>query len=202
MLTEWQQLDIRHCHLQTAKPPNLGTVTPEQALRSAPSCWGQGPGGRTQHLAVVPARNPCLSQERLAPALAHPGCLRAGTSGMMFSVHGASQESHLHLLVKAQLGFHSLPQGTCRVTEAAADRHLHSRCIFQDIPHTCSTPEAFYAGLEQRFPCSMPPVFTITAEKETEAGTGNGVTMLERKENTQMSKQGQLIIRMEQQVHF
>lgn len=78
------------------------------------------------------------------------------------------KKRHLQLLGKAQLGLHILPQKAFRVTEAA-DRHLHlGTQIFQGIPHTCSTPEAFHAVLEQPrglFPCSLFPVFIITAEQ-------------------------------------
>lgn len=49
---------------------------------------------------------------------------------------------------------------------------------------------------------TAPTIHLSLLSKETEAGTGNAATMLERKENPQMTKWRQLIIRMEQQVHF
>lgn len=133
---------IRHCHLQTAKPPILGTVTREQTRISSQLL---GTGARREDTAL--GHGP--SQESLPVpkgALTHQGCLRH--LRMVFSMHGASQESHLHLLGKAQQGSTACPStGSQR---QHTDRHLHSGTrIFQGIPHTCSTPEAFHAMLEQ-----------------------------------------------------
>lgn len=121
-------------------------------------------------MAVVPARNPSLSHESQAPAPAHPGCLRAGTSRMVFSVHGASQESHLHPLVKAQLGFHSLPQGTdgftkaaCR--QAAALRNMNVPWHSPHLQHSRSLSHRAGTNAEDFFPAHCPQYPLIIGEQ-------------------------------------
>lgn len=131
---------------------------------------------------------------------------------MLFAVHGASQASHLHLLVRAQLGFHGWPQGThmfpeaaCRQVPALRNTNFpgHSPHLQHSRRLSCCTGTMLRTFSLLTSP--PPPLFTYHcwAKKQKKQKQERKQSHNAGKKREPTNEQAEaVIIRMVQQVHF